>query len=57
MRRPAVALLIVQVEHELSDVCTDILEVLDKYLIPSAQQGESKVFYHKMCVRVSARWR
>jgi len=37
-----------KVEHELSDVCTDILEVLDKYLIPSAQQGESKVFYHKM---------
>ena len=37
-----------KVEAELSDVCTDILEVLDKHLIPSAQAGESKVFYHKM---------
>ena len=26
------------------------LDVLDKHLIPSAQSGESKVFYHKMCV-------
>lgn len=37
-----------KVEKELADVCGDILEVLDKYLIPSAVAGESKVFYHKM---------
>merc|ERR1711939_115751 len=37
-----------KVEKELTDVCGDILEVLDKHLIPSAQAGESKVFYHKM---------
>ncbi|KAK4054908.1 hypothetical protein OIV83_000832 [Microbotryomycetes sp. JL201] len=37
-----------KVEGELSEVCNDILEVLDKHLIPSAQSGESKVFYHKM---------
>ena len=29
----------------------DILDVLDKHLIPSAASGESKVFYHKMSVR------
>jgi len=37
-----------KIEHELADICEDILEVLDKHLIPSAQSGESKVFYHKM---------
>ncbi|BGP28936.1 hypothetical protein JCM10296v2_000672 [Rhodotorula toruloides] len=37
-----------KVEGELSDVCNDILDVLDKHLIPAAQSGESKVFYHKM---------
>ncbi|KIW89028.1 uncharacterized protein Z519_10513 [Cladophialophora bantiana CBS 173.52] len=36
------------IEKELSKICEDILEVLDKHLIPSAQTGESKVFYHKM---------
>ncbi|RWS14645.1 14-3-3 protein epsilon-like protein [Dinothrombium tinctorium] len=37
-----------QVESELKDICNDILDVLDKYLIPSATTGESKVFYYKM---------
>ncbi|KDE05429.1 14-3-3-like protein [Microbotryum lychnidis-dioicae p1A1 Lamole] len=37
-----------KVEGELSDVCNDILKVLAEHLIPSAQAGESKVFYHKM---------
>jgi len=37
-----------KVEAELSEVCNDILNVLDQHLIPSAQAGESKVFYHKM---------
>ncbi len=39
-----------KIEAELAKICEDILEVLDKHLIPSAQTGESKVFYHKMCV-------
>jgi 14-3-3 protein epsilon len=39
-----------QIEGELAKICEDILEVLNKHLIPSAQSGESKVFYHKMCV-------
>ena len=37
-----------QVEGELRDICNDILEVLDKHLIPTAASGESKVFYYKM---------
>jgi len=37
-----------QVEKELRDICSDILEVLEKHLIPSAVSGESKVFYYKM---------
>jgi len=37
-----------KIENELADICNDILNVLEKYLIPSASLGESKVFYHKM---------
>jgi len=37
-----------QVEKELREICIDMLEVLDKHLIPSANSGESKVFYYKM---------
>ncbi|KAL9058825.1 MAG: hypothetical protein Q9162_001549 [Coniocarpon cinnabarinum] len=37
-----------KIEAELGKICEDILDVLDKHLIPSAQSGESKVFYHKM---------
>eukprot|EP00183_Erythrolobus_madagascarensis_P006642 CAMPEP_0185843778 /NCGR_PEP_ID=MMETSP1354-20130828/174_1 /TAXON_ID=708628 /ORGANISM="Erythrolobus madagascarensis, Strain CCMP3276" /LENGTH=259 /DNA_ID=CAMNT_0028543333 /DNA_START=96 /DNA_END=875 /DNA_ORIENTATION=- len=36
------------IEKELSKICRDILEILDKNLIPSAKTGESKVFYYKM---------
>eukprot|EP00842_Homolaphlyctis_polyrhiza_P001992 jgi/Hompol1/2794/HPOL_005785-RA len=38
----------IKIESELSDVCTDILGVLDQHLIPAAEAGESKVFYYKM---------
>jgi 14-3-3 protein epsilon len=37
-----------KVEKELTDICNDILEVLEKNLIPSATTTESQVFYHKM---------
>lgn len=37
-----------KVEKELSDICLDILKLLDDHLIKSATTGESKVFYHKM---------
>jgi 14-3-3 protein epsilon len=37
-----------KVEKELNDICGDILDVLDKHLIPAATTGESKVFYYKM---------
>ena len=36
------------IEEELNTICKDILEILDKNLIVSAQSGESKVFYYKM---------
>lgn len=41
----------IKIETELAKICDDILEVLDKHLIPSATSGESKVFYHKMYVK------
>ncbi|KAJ8108156.1 hypothetical protein OPT61_g8371 [Boeremia exigua] len=37
-----------KIEAELAKICEDILECLDSHLIPSAESGESKVFYHKM---------
>jgi len=37
-----------QVEKELSDICSSILQLLDDHLIPTASSGESKVFYLKM---------
>lgn len=36
------------VEGELKVICADILDVLDKHLIPMSSSGESKVFYYKM---------
>jgi len=36
------------VEKELQQICNDILEVLEKHLIPGSTTGESKVFYFKM---------
>jgi hypothetical protein len=39
-----------KIETELEQVCQDVLDVLDDSLIPKAESGESKVFYHKMCV-------
>jgi len=42
-----------KIETELAKICEDILDVLEKHLIPSAASGESKVFYHKMSVLIS----
>lgn len=36
------------IEKELTNICEDVLAVLDHHLIPAAQTAESKVFYHKM---------
>jgi len=43
-----------KIETELEKVCQDVLDVLDESLIPKAESGESKVFYHKMYVFISA---
>jgi len=37
-----------KVEKELTDICNDILTVLDKHLIASSTSPEAKVFYYKM---------
>lgn len=37
-----------KIETELEKVCQDVLDVLDESLIPKAETGESRVFYHKM---------
>ncbi|XP_066529700.1 tyrosine 3-monooxygenase/tryptophan 5-monooxygenase activation protein, theta polypeptide b [Hoplias malabaricus] len=37
-----------KVESELNDICKDVLELLDKYLIENSSVFESKVFYLKM---------
>lgn len=49
-------LLSFQVENELKSICNDILDVLDKHLIPAATTGESKVFYYKMYVSGGTCW-
>ena len=37
-----------EVKKELSEICGDVLSLLDKYLLPKAKDAESKVFYLKM---------
>lgn len=37
-----------KVEKELSEICEDILGLLDNSLIPAANSGEAKVFLYKM---------
>ncbi|KAK1431030.1 hypothetical protein QVD17_14227 [Tagetes erecta] len=37
-----------KVETELTDICKDIMVVIDEHLIPSSSAGESTVFYYKM---------
>ena len=42
-----------KVEEELSKICSDILSIIDKHLIPSSTSGEATVFYYKMWVMFS----
>ena len=37
-----------KIEKEIHEISDGILGLLDKYLIPSAETDESKVFFHKM---------
>ncbi|KAL2466651.1 14-3-3-like protein GF14 mu [Abeliophyllum distichum] len=37
-----------KVESELTNICSDIMNVIDEHLIPSCTAGESTVFYYKM---------
>lgn len=36
------------IEGELRNICSDVLDVLSKHLLPSANMAEAKVFYSKM---------
>lgn len=37
-----------KVESELSEICSDVMMVIDEHLIPSSSGGESTVFFYKM---------
>jgi len=37
-----------KVESELSNICSDIMSIIDDHLIPSSSAGESSVFFYKM---------
>jgi 14-3-3 protein epsilon len=37
-----------EVENELASYCNEILEIIDRDLMPRAASSESRVFYHKM---------
>eukprot|EP00999_Lentomonas_sp_LEN2_P002956 NODE_814_length_1174_cov_470.374403_g773_i0.p1 GENE.NODE_814_length_1174_cov_470.374403_g773_i0~~NODE_814_length_1174_cov_470.374403_g773_i0.p1 ORF type:complete len:243 (+),score=62.08 NODE_814_length_1174_cov_470.374403_g773_i0:341-1069(+) len=37
-----------KIENELTEICKDVIDILEKFLIPKAQGSESKVFYYKM---------
>lgn len=37
-----------KIESELSNICNDIMQVIDEHLVPSSSAGESTVFYYKM---------
>lgn len=39
-----------KIEGELADACKDLLELLDRQLVPAAEPGEERVFYLKMHV-------
>nr|VWO95225.1 Cellulose-growth-specific protein [Ganoderma boninense] len=37
-----------RIEKDLDKVCRDVVDLLERYLIPAASNGEEKVFYSKM---------
>lgn len=39
-----------RIKEELDDTCRDVVELMEKHLIPAADSGEEKVFYSKMYV-------
>ena len=39
-----------KIELELADACKDLLDLLDRQLVPAAEPGEERVFYLKMHV-------
>jgi 14-3-3 protein epsilon len=51
LRRPPLrtaAAAVLQVEKELEKICKELLEVLEKFLLPEDKTAEGQVFYWKM---------
>ena len=42
-----------KVESELTNICNDVLTVIDGHLLPSSSSGEFAVFYHKMYAKLN----
>lgn len=40
-----------RIEQDLDSISKDVVELLERFLIPAANPGEEKVFYCKMCAR------
>lgn len=36
------------IEGELTEICTDVLKLLDEFLLPSSSSKENLVFFHKL---------
>ena len=37
-----------KIEMELTDICQDILNLIEDHLVPNSQSDEAKVFFNKM---------
>ena len=36
------------IEREMTEICVDVVKILEEYLIPSCQDFENKTFFYKM---------
>ena len=37
-----------KIEIELTEICQDLLNLIEEYLVPNSQSDEAKVFFNKM---------
>jgi 14-3-3 protein epsilon len=37
-----------KIEHQLNDICGEIIRIIDDTLVPAASSDDSKVFFYKM---------
>ena len=36
------------IEDEMTEICTDVLKLLDEFLLPSSTSKENLIFFHKL---------